>query len=228
MEGNTPTCRKAPTGFIGALFNKMEKEMARQAKKAVNPLVVAVATELGLQCGEALRAKGLSVSAQSKAKAAKVAVNTAIREGVTKGIVWTDEGNRRSNPFSGALVASLGTLDGITDATRDTYVSCLKWCYQHEVVLQTWSLDAQKKKEQKCILTGKPIEIDGTGLGNDKHCIAGFKAMQERQEGFDQWVAAFTAVTGLKDMDVVKEAMWIAMERLGHAEKTPSGEWKAK
>lgn len=203
--------------------------MARQAKaKAVDPLMVAVATELGLQCGNALRAKGLSVTAQSQAKAARSAVNTAIREGVTKGIIWTDEGNRRSNPFSGALVAALGGLDGITDATRDTYVSCLKWCYQHQVQLQTWSLDGQKKKEQRCILTGKPVEIEGTGMGNDKHCVAGFRAMQEKQEGFDQWVAAFTAVTGLKDMDVVKEAMWVAMARLGHAEKTPNGEWKAK
>lgn len=202
--------------------------MARQAKKAVDPLMVAVATELGIQCGNALRAKGLSVSAQSQAKAARKAVNGIIREGVVKGIQWTDEGNRRTNPFGGALVAALGGLDGITDATRDTYVSCLKWCYQNKVALQTWSLDAQKKKEQVCILTGKPVEIEGTGLGNDKHCIAGFKAMQEKQEGFDQWVAAFTAVAGLKDMDKVKEDMWAAMARLGHAEKTPNGEWKAK
>lgn len=202
--------------------------MARQAKAKVDPLLVAVATEMGLQCGNALRAKGLSVTAQSQAKAARTAVNGAIKDGVQKGIIWTDEGNRRSNPFSGALVAALGGLDGITDATRDTYVSCLKWCYQNKVALQTWSLDAQKKKEQKCILTGKPVEIDGTGMGNDRHCIAGFKAMQEKQEGFDQWVAAFTAVTGLKDMDAVKEAMWVAMARLGHAEKTPNGEWKAK
>lgn len=202
--------------------------MARQAKAKVDPLMIAVATELGIQCGNALRAKGLSVSAQSQAKAARKAVNGIIREGVVKGIQWTDEGNRRTNPFGGAVVGSLGVLDGITPATQDTYVSCLKWCYQHQVQLQTWSLDAQKKKEQICILTGKPVEIEGTGMGNDRHCIAGFKAMQEKQEGFEAWIAAFTAISGMKDMDKVKEMMWLAMERLGHAEKTPSGEWKAK
>ena len=84
------------------------------------------------------------------------------------------------------------------------------------------------KKEQLDIMTGQPVEIEGCGLGNDKHCVAGFRAMQEKQEGFDAWIAAFTAISGLKDMDAVREAMWLAMERLGHAEKTPQGEWKAK
>ena len=227
MAGKQRRPAESPDGFIGALFNKV-REMERQARTKVNPLAVAVATEMGLQCGSALRAKGLSVTAQSQAKAAKIAVNGAIKDGIQKGIEWSNEGNRRTNPFSAALVAALGGLDGITDATRDTYVSCLKWCYQHQVQLQTWSLDEQKKREQKCALTGKPVEIEGTGMGNDRHCIAGFKAMQEKQEGFDQWVAAFTAISGMKDMDAVKEAMWAAMARLGHAEKTPSGEWKAK
>ena len=194
--------------------------------KHMSSVIAAVGRELGISVGDALRAKAASVDAASKGKAARAAANAAIKHGVSAGAIWP-EGNKRTNAMAKAIAGSLGDVAGISDRTRDNYLSTVKWCYEHKVVLQTWDLDAQKKREQKCILTGAVIEIDGCGMGNDAHCSKGFLQMQEKQEGFDAWVRVM-ALTLKTDPDHITEVMWSAMAHLGHAEKSESGEWKVK
>jgi len=195
--------------------------------RKMSALVVAIGRELGLGLGDALRAKAAQTDAASKAKASKAAVNEAIKHGATENVAWP-EGNKRTNAMAKAVAESLGDISGISDRTKDNYLATAKWCYVNKVVLQTWDLDAQKKKEQKCAMTGAVVELDGCGAGDDAHCVKGFVAMQEKQEGFEAWVSLVCFRLKITDPLIVTEALWQAMADLGHAEKSESGEWKAK
>lgn len=188
-------------------------------------MLTAVAHDLGTGIGDALRAKKDATEAASKGKAAKAAVNAAIKRGAIAAIKWP-EGNKRSNPMADGISNAIGTVDGITARTKDNYLAAVKWCYREAVVLQTWDLDAQKKKDQICAVTGKPKVVAGCGV-QTPHCAKGFHAMQESQAGFEEWVSVLAAIGGIKKDDMA-EMLWLAMEKVGHAEKSETGEWVIK
>lgn len=209
--------------------NNTAKAPRSKAPKTSNNAMVALGHMLGAALGDALKAKKASTVAAKAAKAAKDAVNDAIKKGVQDNILWP-EGNKRTNVLAEAIDEALNTaLKGveITTKTRTNYLGVVKWCYQHKVLVQRWDLDAQKKKAQISAVTGKVIEIEGAGEVVPK-CIKGFVAMQESQEGFEEFIAAYAAELGVKDADILMEGMWRAFKRLGWAKQDEQGEWVAK
>lgn len=194
---------------------------------SVNALRTALGHDLGLGVREALEAKGDSLTAAEKAKKAKATVNDVIKRGAEQKIEW-GKGNTRTNHMSKAFLDAIGTVAKVSDKTISNYLSTAKWCFENKVKLQTWDLNAQKAKEQIDILTNKPIELEGTGMGNDKHCVFGFANMQEKQEGFDEWVNVLSAKV-MVTPEWLTFYMWEAMSDLGHAVLDgETAEWKAK
>lgn len=195
------------------------------AKMNKTDMLLAVAHDLGTGIGDALRAKKDATEAASKGKAAKAAVNAAIKRGAIAAIKWP-EGNKRSNPMADGISNAIGTVEGITARTKDNYLAAVKWCFKEGVVLQTWDLDAQKRKDQICAVTGKPKAVAGCGA-QAPHCAKGFHAMQESQEGFEEWVAVLATMADYTK-DEMTILLWEAMEKVGHAERSDTGEWVVK
>lgn len=208
---------------------------------ATTTLQTAIAHDLGLAIGQALRIKKIQGEVAKSARDMKKSANEAIKKGAENKVSW-GEGNKRTNVMSKAFDEALGDVSGVSPKTVSNYLSVAKWCFANRVAIQTWDITAQKAKEQIDILTGKPVELEPEvdsegnvtviGGGSDKHCVAGFVAMQEKQEGFDEWVNALVDTLGIREIyspQEMTQALWQAMAKTGHAVMDgKTAQWKAK